>query len=315
MVLCGSSHAIRQQSVELCSYAAENMPEIPLEALVISHEEIDPDNLLLADQIELVRLVTVKGKYISEEYLDVLSQLYDTKEKKLFLFGSDAFSAGLAVRAASRASGSSCISLKKSWFDSEELLVEKPVYSSNLTARFRMSKSPFCISIAKGFRGTIKQPGNKPAVCRPNLNRDFNASWIQCQKMRELRLSEGLDAAKILVAAGKGIGSKENAAALQELAELLGARLGASRPVVMNAWMDMDALLGASGSVTAPEFCLVLGASGAAAFSVGIEKSKFTAAVNTDRKASVFRLADVGICCDLQDIVSELLRLLKADQR
>jgi electron transfer flavoprotein alpha subunit len=82
----------------------------------------------------------------------------------------------------------------------------------------------------------------------------------------------------------------------------------------MNAWTDMNRLIGASGQIISPKLCIVAGVSGTAVFSVGIKNSEFIVAVNTDSNAPIFQMAHVGIVGDLQGVLSELAKVITAEK-
>jgi electron transfer flavoprotein alpha subunit len=123
---------------------------------------------------------------------------------------------------------------------------------------------------------------------------------------------QGWADADVILAVGQGVGSGENMAILESVAKTLNAGVGASRPVVMNAWADMNRLIGMSGSRVSPKLCIAVGVSGNAAFSIGIQDSEFVVAINTDRTAPIFRIADVGIVDDLMAVLAALERLVES---
>jgi len=82
----------------------------------------------------------------------------------------------------------------------------------------------------------------------------------------------------------------------------------------MNAWTDMNRLIGTSGLIISPKLCIVAGVSGTGVFSVGIKSSEVIVAINTDSKAPIFQMADVGIVGDLLAILSELEKVITADK-
>ena len=96
-----------------------------------------------------------------------------------------------------------------------------------------------------------------------------------------------LEAARFLVVAGRGAGSRGGVERLAAAAARMGAAFGVTRPVVMNAWAAPDRQIGVSGTRTAPAVCLVAGASGAPAFLWGVERAGFIAAVDTDEHAAI----------------------------
>ncbi|WP_447874422.1 FAD-binding protein [Serratia fonticola] len=113
-----------------------------------------------------------------------------------------------------------------------------------------------------------------------------------------------------MLAIGEGAGSAGQVAHMQQLATRIGAELAASRPVVMNAWCEMDRLLGMSGAIIAPEVCIAAGISGAPAFAIGIRHSKLIVAINQDPQAAIFAQADVGIVGDMHEVLEALAHAL-----
>jgi len=78
----------------------------------------------------------------------------------------------------------------------------------------------------------------------------------------------------------------------------------------MNAWADMDRLVGTSGLLLSPKLCITAGVSGSAVFTAGIKASEFIVSINTDRKAPIFQIAHVGIVGELQPILQELEKVI-----
>jgi len=99
---------------------------------------------------------------------------------------------------------------------------------------------------------------------------------------------------------------------VKELARQLGAQTGASRQVVMNAWCEMDSLVGMSGTLIAPEICIVAGVSGASAFSAGIRDSQLIIAINNDADAAIFTLADVVLVDEMMPVLEALVACVVA---
>lgn len=116
----------------------------------------------------------------------------------------------------------------------------------------------------------------------------------------------GLAGSRILVVAGRGAGGREGIERMAAAAERMGAAFGVTRPVVMNGWAPMDRLIGVSGARTSPALCIVVGASGAAAFQWGIEKAGFIVALNTDGHAPMVADADVAVLDDGPSVLEEL---------
>ena len=108
--------------------------------------------------------------------------------------------------------------------------------------------------------------------------------------------------------------NKADAQYLKQIADTIGANFGVSRPVAMSAWAPLHRLVGVSGSMTKADVCIVAGASGAAAFYAGIEKSKFIVAINTDIRAPINKTSDVTIIDDYKAVLAELVKVMRENR-
>jgi electron transfer flavoprotein alpha subunit len=115
----------------------------------------------------------------------------------------------------------------------------------------------------------------------------------------------------ILVAVGRGIGSKDDIEIAEELAEVLDADLACSRPLVDAGWMSKSRQVGKSGLKVKPKVYIALGISGAPEHIEGMKSSSTIIAINTDKNAPIFDVADYGMTEDLFDIVEELVEELE----
>ena len=110
----------------------------------------------------------------------------------------------------------------------------------------------------------------------------------------------------VLVSIGRGIQEKDNVAIAEELAEVLGAAVSCSRPVVDAKWMEKSRQVGTSGKTVKPKVYLACGISGAFQHLAGIKGSPFLIAINKNPKAPIFQFADVGIVDDILEFLPEL---------
>ena len=128
---------------------------------------------------------------------------------------------------------------------------------------------------------------------------------------REAKQAVDLTQAPILVAVGRGIKAPENLPMAEKLAQLLGGELAASRPICDEGWLPMERQIGSSGQTVAPKLYLALGISGAIQHVVGMKGSRTIVAINKDRNAPIFEVADYGIVGDLFEIVPALTEALE----
>jgi electron transfer flavoprotein alpha subunit len=194
----------------------------------------------------------------------------------------------------------------------DRLIAKKKTYADHVLATFRLIRQPYCISPAKGIvdRLPIAHKDNLQitehdltGLKKQALVKDFQ--WIPAEQARDL------ETAKLLIVGGRGLETRENVKRLKDMADILGAEFGISRPVALNAWGPMHWLIGVSGAVVRPEICIAAGVSGAAAFYAGIEKSKFIIAINCDPQARIVKAADVAVIDDYKAVMDELLKIFK----
>lgn len=130
--------------------------------------------------------------------------------------------------------------------------------------------------------------------------------------MSYIRPEEDVDISKfdILVSVGRGIDGEENIEEAKELAEILGAEISASRPVIDSGWLPKSRQVGRSGKTVSPKLYLALGISGASEHLEGV-KAKNVIAVNTDPDAPIFRVSRVGAVIDIFELLPELIEKLE----
>jgi len=117
-----------------------------------------------------------------------------------------------------------------------------------------------------------------------------------------------LEEARIVVAGGAGIGDMRGFGRVRELAAALGGEVGATRPPVMNHWVDEECLIGQTGVSIRPELLITVGTSGAVQYTAGITESNLIVAVNRDPAAPIFQMADIGIEADATALLPPLIQ-------
>lgn len=171
-------------------------------------------------------------------------------------------------------------------------------------------EAPYFVTFQAGaFRGDNAATGSATVE---NTDVDVKEPRMKPEApFQEAKASVDLSKSGIIVAVGRGIKSQENIAKAQELADVLGADLAASRPICDAEWLPIDRQIGSSGQTVAPKVYIALGISGAIQHIVGMKNAGTIVAINKDAEAPIFDIADYGIVGDIFDAMPVLVEEIK----
>lgn len=137
------------------------------------------------------------------------------------------------------------------------------------------------------------------------------ASRIEVMAVRLKEVTEGLEDAEVIVVAGRAVKKIEDMALINRLAELLNAKVAATRPLIEAGWVDARRQIGLSGRTVKPKLIITCGVSGAIQFVAGMNGSECIMAINADPKATIFNVAHYGIVGDIYEVLPALIQRLE----
>jgi electron transfer flavoprotein alpha subunit len=196
----------------------------------------------------------------------------------------------------------------------DSLSSQHPIFGGNqtVTARFTDKGPGIFVIRAKSFAAEPAGGDAANVVAAPVSEAGATNTATIAQRHVEERSGPKLDEAPVVVSGGRGLGEAANYALIEELAKLLKGAAGASRAIVDAGWVPYSHQVGQTGKTVKPTVYVACGISGATQHLVGMKGSKNIVAVNKDREAPIFSVADLGIVGDVHKVLPALIEALKA---
>jgi electron transfer flavoprotein alpha subunit len=231
----------------------------------------------------------------------------------ILMIGATAVGSELAARIAARLRLPCITEVKKLDFNNGKISIAKSGFNDKLYLNFDFfPEKTLVVTVLPGDMDSDETEENTgPEIMRENIQvpldiiRTKNREFIKGDP-REIDLEE----AQLIIAGGKGVG-KEAFSLIEEAADMLGASIGGTRPLVDEGIIPLKRQIGITGKLIASKILIACGISGAREFTGGIEKAKLIIAINTDSKARIFKAADMGVLGDVHEVIPAIIEELK----
>jgi electron transfer flavoprotein alpha subunit len=254
-------------------------------------------------------------KYIPEIYTDILCEIATRYTPSVILFGTTSMGNDLASRVASRLKKGIITNCKEFYVDKNgDLKVRKPILDEKVDAVVTfLSGKPYIATVNPNFLELEKTKERKETQIieiKPQIKEDR----IRVLPIDHIKIDPKtveVDEADVVVGVGAGLGSEEYLKVINELADLLSASIGGSRVARDKGWIPYSRQIGSSGKKIAPRLYVAIGISGSHHHTDGIRDSKLIVAINTDRKAPILKIADLGIVGDFREVIPALNDMLR----
>lgn len=253
--------------------------------------------------------------YTTEAYTQALTQVLEEIKPEIVMIGATSIGRDLGPRVSSRLNTgltADCTSLEVG--EENELLMTRPAFGGNIMATIICpNHRPQMSTVRPGVMTMLEKDESRIGSIR-KVDVKFTDAIHRVkilEVVKEEKAEEKIDEASILISGGRGVGSKENFSVLNDVADMLGGTISASRAVIDSGWFDHSRQVGQTGTTVRPDVYMACGISGAIQHVAGMEESDYIIAINKDSEAPIFEVADFGIVGDANKVLPHLIEELK----
>jgi electron transfer flavoprotein alpha subunit len=265
------------------------------------------DKVIVADD---TRLAT----YTTDAYVSVIAELAKKEEPSIILLGASVQGKDLSGRLAARLGVGMAQDCVEFSLDNSNLVAKRPIYAGKAYATVTFKDSSPQIATARPNVFELNEPDESKSAEVIDATFSLDDSQLKTkvvEVIQEAGDKPDLTEAERIVSGGRGMKGPENYVIIEELADLIGATVGASRSAVDAGWRPHSDQVGQTGKVVSPNIYIACGISGAIQHLAGMSTSKCIVAINKDPEAPIFQKADYGIVGDLFEVVPALSEEIK----
>ena len=301
--------------------------KVPLAAMLLGQGVSTLADQIVAHGADKVYLVddAKLAHYQTASYTRVICDLITKHRPQICLYGATAIGRDLAPTVASAMKcglTADCTDLQigdHSETATKEvhknlLLQIRPAFGGNIIATIvNPARWPQMATVREGvMRMSVAQAGRKGQIVKADAGLNGFALPLEILENSRRAKKVNLKGARIIVAGGAGVGSKDNFRLLWDLANVLGGAVGGSRAAVDLGYVDHDHQVGQTGTTVRPALYIACGISGAVQHRAGMQESAKILAINSDKDAPIFGVAHYGIVGDLCDVIPKMVKVIRS---
>lgn len=270
------------------------------------------DKVIYAEDEKLAHFTT-------DAYTKVICDLVNERKPEVMFIGASFLGRDLGPRVSGRLGTG--LTADCTGLDIEEgtnqLMMTRPAFGGNLMATIMCTEHrPQMATVRPGVFDKLAKDESKIDESKiEKVSATLGAEDLRVAVKEVVKIAKevaDVSEAQFIVSGGRGVGSKENFAILQELADVLGATVAGSRAAVENGWVDAALQVGQTGKTVRPIVYIAVGISGAIQHLAGMQDSDYIIAINRDADASIMHVADLGLVGDYSKIIPELVEQIKS---
>jgi electron transfer flavoprotein alpha subunit len=247
------------------------------------------------------------GRYSAEVVAATAAARIKAGQYRAAFFSASAQGRDLAPRVAARLGVALASDVTGFEIQGEAVLAQHPAYTGKVIVTLRLSGSPAVVSLRPGALPAAEHPrAARVETAAPAMD-PADARVVVSEMAQQTATQLDLGEAPVIVSGGRGLRAAENFRLVEELAAAFGnAAVGATRAVTDDGWRPATDQIGQTGRVVSPELYIAVGISGAIQHLAGMRTAKTIVAINKDKDAPIFKVADYGIVGDLFEILPRL---------
>jgi electron transfer flavoprotein alpha subunit len=252
------------------------------------------------------------GTYLVQPEIDALTALIQERSPEVVLFASVPHGKDVASGVAAKLAAGVLADVTDIRAEDGDLVCRMDVFGGATITQCKVKGSPKLICVKPNSFVAEESPGDlAEEKVEAQISDDAKRARVTDRVQQEEGGRPAVEEAAIIVSGGRGLGGPEHFNVVEDLADVLGAAVGASRAAVDAGWYPHQHQVGQTGKTVSPQLYIAVGISGAIQHRAGMQTSKTIVAINKDADAPIFQLADFGLVGDLFEVVPKLTEELK----